>query len=357
MSRPIPISGRVMMEDGTAPTEPVVIERVCGASARAEGYTDSKGYFFFQLDDRNSGILQDASEMNSGTGALNPNRAGTGMGMGTGTGSAGTSRGMDSSDMRYANCELRAKLAGFRSQTVSLVNHRALDNPDIGTILLHRLAPGSGNTVSANDLEVPKDARKAFEKGQEAEKKGKLSDALKDYSKAVELYRPYATAWYELGRLQASGGDPYTARGSFGEAIKADPKYVPPYLAIAEQAIEAKKWQEVAQVTDRASKLDVFDYPQVYFFNAVANYNIKNLDAAEKSAAQAERLDTRHRYPQVYFLWGNILAIHHDYTGAAEKFRTYLKLAPDAEDAAIARRQLDQAEKVTASAEARKQDQ
>jgi len=296
--------------------------------------------------------MQDASEV-GGVGSLNPNRVGGG-GLGMG---GGTSRGMDNGELRYANCDLRAKLAGYRSQTVSLINHRALDNPDIGTILLHRLGPSVGATVSASDLEVPKDARKAFEKAQESAKKGKTDDAAKNYSKAVELYRPYAAAWYELGKLQAGGGDLYTARGSFNEALKADPKFVPPYVAIADMEIQAKKWREVVDVTDRAAKLDVFDYPQVYFFNAVANYNMKNIDAAEKSVVQAERLDTRHQYPQIYFLLGNIMAIHHDYKGATEKFKTYLKLAPDAEDAATARRQLAQVEKITTAAELEKQDQ
>lgn len=353
LPQPIPISGRVMLEDGTPPTEPVVIERVCGGLTHGEGYTDSKGYFFIELSNRNSAMMQDASEV-GGVGSLNTNRMGGGLGMGGG----GTSRGgMDSGELRYANCDLRAKLAGYRSQTVSLINHRALDNPDIGTILLHRMGPGVGTTVSASDLEIPKDARKAFEKAQEASKKGKTDDAVKNFSKAVELYRPYAAAWYELGKLQAGGGDLYTARGSYNEALKADPKFLPPYVAIADMEIQAKKWREVVDVTDRAAKLDVFDYPQVYFFNAVANYNIKNIDAAEKSVVQAERLDTRHQYPQIYFLMGNIMAIRHDYKGAVEKFKAYLKLAPDAEDAPTARRQLDQVEKITASAQLEKQDQ
>src|SRR6266700_2555458 len=34
----IPISGKVQLEDGTAPGETVVIERVCNGSPRAEGY-------------------------------------------------------------------------------------------------------------------------------------------------------------------------------------------------------------------------------------------------------------------------------------------------------------------------------
>ena len=38
-----------MLEDGSAPTESVVIERVCSGVAHSEGYTDSKGYFSIQL--------------------------------------------------------------------------------------------------------------------------------------------------------------------------------------------------------------------------------------------------------------------------------------------------------------------
>lgn len=351
MPRPIPISGRVMLEDGTAPTDSVVIERVCNGSTHAEGYTDSKGYFFFELGNQNNGVLQDASEVGNSNGSMNPNR------MGSGIGGIGGPRGMDSasSEMRFNNCELRAKLSGYRSQTVSLVNRRTMDNPDIGTILLHRLGPNEGTTVSASALEVPKDARKAFDKGQDFAKKGKMEDALKNYSKAVEVYRNYAAAWFELGKIQAVSGDLYTAEGSFKEAIKADSKFVPAYAAVADLNCQAKKWREAVDVTNRALSLDTFDYPQIYFFNAVANYNLKNVDAAEKSVRQAEKLDTRHRYPQIYYLQGIILAVHQDFAGSAEKFRTYLKLAPDAEDASLAKRQLDQVEKLSASAQVQKE--
>jgi tetratricopeptide (TPR) repeat protein len=343
LPQPVPITGRVLLEDGTAPTQTVTIERVCGGSPHAEGYTDTKGYFFLQLGSRENGVMQDASETD-GFGSRNSGRQ---MGMGGGT---PMGRGMESSDMRWSNCELRAKLAGYRSQNVSLVNHRALDNPDIGTILLHRLGPDEGTTVNARALEIPKDARKAFDKAQEAVKKGKLEDAQKNYSKAVELYRPYAAAWFELGRMQAAAGDLYTARGSFGEALKADPKFVPAYVAMADMDAKDRKWKDVAEITDRASKLDSFDYPQVYFYNAVANFNEKNLEVAEKSAERAVRLDTRHQFPQVYYLMGMIKAIHQDYTAAAENFRTYLKLQPDATDAASAKKQLEQVEKILAQA-------
>jgi hypothetical protein len=58
--RPIFISGKVMLEDGTPPPETVVIERVCGGIARPEDYTDSKGRFSFEVG-RNQGMFNDAS--------------------------------------------------------------------------------------------------------------------------------------------------------------------------------------------------------------------------------------------------------------------------------------------------------
>ena len=58
-----------MLEDGTAPTESVVIERVCSGAPHAEGYTDSKGYFSIQLGLKNNGVLQDASEEMGGFGS------------------------------------------------------------------------------------------------------------------------------------------------------------------------------------------------------------------------------------------------------------------------------------------------
>ena len=47
--QPIFISGRVLLDGGMAPPEPVLIERVCNGMSRREGYTDGKGHFEFQL--------------------------------------------------------------------------------------------------------------------------------------------------------------------------------------------------------------------------------------------------------------------------------------------------------------------
>jgi hypothetical protein len=340
MPMPMPISGRVMLDDGGPPPETVVIERICNGTARTEGYTDRKGYFSIDLG-MDQGVVQDASVGGGGFIGAGSRLSGQGQ---TGTGmSAGAVSGQ-----RYINCDLRASLPGYRSQLVSLANRRAMDSPDVGTIFLHRLGNAEGRVISAISLAAPKGARNAFEKGSDLAKKNKLDDAMKSYQKAVDVYPRFAAAWFELGKLQGAKGQADAAHRSFDAAVEADPKYLSPYLELSRLALGAGNWRELADVTGRAVKLDPFDYPQQFFFNSVANYNLRNMDAAEKSAREAEKLDTAHHYPQVSHLLGVILAQRQDYTGAAGAMRNYLKFAPDATDAATVRSQLDQLEKLSA---------
>jgi tetratricopeptide (TPR) repeat protein len=76
--------------------------------------------------------------------------------------------------------------------------------------------------------------------------------------------------------------------------------------------------------------------------NALANYYLKNLDAAEKSAREAERLDAQGRFPKSWQLLAAILSSRGANPEAAEQLRQYLKLAPQAPDAAAARAKLAQ---------------
>jgi tetratricopeptide (TPR) repeat protein len=246
-------------------------------------------------------------------------------------------------------CDLQAKIAGYRSQAVSLTGRRPMDDPNVGVILLHRIGgQEEGRTVSATSLSAPKDAKKAYDRGQDAIKKKKFEDAQNSFEKAVEIYPKYAAAWFELGRLRASQDQYDIARGSFNEAIKADPKFVPPYMSLALLELQAKHWQQLIDATDQVVKLDPFDYPQAYFFNSVANFNMRNLEEAEKSGLQAEHLDTRNQFPQLHHVLGLILADRKDWDGAAKRFRDYLRLAPKAPDVEIVRNQLTQVEKIQA---------
>jgi tetratricopeptide (TPR) repeat protein len=325
--------GTVMLDDGTPPPDPVTIERVCNGAPRAQAYTDQKGRFSFQIG-QTAGVLQDASE--DGSGLSGANRSATGVASGMGTGTSQTSP----SAMQLADCDLRAVLAGFRSDTVSLSGRRLMDDPNVGTIVLHRLGNVEGTAVSLTSLQAPKEARRAYDKAIQDLRKNKLPEAAKELQKAVDIYPKYAAAWNELGRIQAQNDAVADARKSFENALAADGKFVSPYLNLAELDAKAQNWTELANTTATLLKLDAVDYPQAYFYNATAHLNLGQIEEAEKSARAGEKLDTEHRYPKLERVLARVLARKKDYAGAADHLRSYLLLAPDAEDAARVKKEL-----------------
>jgi tetratricopeptide (TPR) repeat protein len=294
----IVLIGKVLIEGGAAPDTPVKIERVCGASPRAEGFTDARGNFSIVLGQEQSGT-PDASET--------------------------PSRG---SSTQLAGCELRALLAGYRSGTVSLSGVHYGDNPNVGTIFLHRLANVNGFTTSATSGLAPKDARKAYKKALSAMKKNKPDDAQKLLQHAVAIYPKYAVGWFELGRLYERRGALDQARDAYAQSIAADSKYVNPYQGQYLIAYREGKWQEAADLSDRVLRMNPFDFPEAYYFNAVANLRLDRLDTAEKSAREAVKLDTAHQDARSYYALGFILARERNYSEAAENLKTYLAMAP-----------------------------
>jgi tetratricopeptide (TPR) repeat protein len=334
-NRPIYLSGKVRMDDGTAPPEPVTIERICmGRNPVPEAYTDSKGGFGFQLGQR-MGMMADASLGNADEGFGN-NRS---PGFGGTPGMAGRNNG-GVSERDLIGCEIRASLPGYRSTIVSLAGRRSLDNPDLGTIILRRLVDVSGFTTSATSLMAPKEAKKALEKARNALKKNKLPDAQKELELAVNAHPKYAEAWYELGRVQAIQNQPDAARASYTKAMEADDKYVRPYLGLALMEAQQQKWVEVKQLTDKVIKLNRYDFPAAFFYGAVANYNLQNNEEAERLCRAGIDIDQFHSMPKMSHLLGVLLADKQDYKGATEQLNAYLKFAPKAPDIENVRKQL-----------------
>jgi tetratricopeptide (TPR) repeat protein len=279
--QPLFISGRIILDDGSAPEQIAAIESVCIHHSRVEGYTTSRGQFQFRLGGVAAG-MQDASASSPG-------------GMGGRVGDPGL--GAPASVL--ADCELRVKLPGFRADPVRMVNLLHGGNPDVGAIVLHRVGAAEGSVVSATTLRAPKAASNAFEKGRNAARGNQWRKAATEFQKAVDAYPEFSLAWFELGKAQQAGKQPELAEASFEQAVKADPKFLDPYLGLATLYLTQKKWPELARATENAVRLDPYDYPQAYLLNAVANYNTKRLDAAEKSALAAAKLDTRQQYPEI----------------------------------------------------------
>src|SRR5882757_2449767 len=217
-NRPIFLSGKVMFDDGGPTNSDIRIERVCGATPRLEGHTDSKGRFSFQLG-ANTALDTDASNSGVGSGFGRP-QSGSNSPF-----SRGNQGGLDG----MFGCEIRAAYPGYRSDSVPLANRHSLDDPDLGTIILHRLANVQGSTISLTTAAAPKPARKAYEKGMQLAEKGKFEEAEKHFLEATDTYPKFAAAWYALGQVEQRQNKTSEARKSYEAAIEADKKFVSPY--------------------------------------------------------------------------------------------------------------------------------
>jgi tetratricopeptide (TPR) repeat protein len=339
-SRPIYISGRVVIEDGSAFPQNITIQRVCSGISKTVAYTDSNGRFNFRWGDRNL-VVTDASDAGSGS---SRNSSSGGFGSSQSAGGA-NSLATDPFGSRMMNCELRANVAGFTSDTIKLFNRRSADSPDVGMIVLHRIAGIEGSSISVTSMMAPKDAKKAYEHGLQSLLKSRPSDAAKDFEKAVAVYPKYADAWVNLGKLRLGQQSVEPARSALMKAMESDPQLVEPYLELGLLAAKDAKWQESGKYLDRAVELDPVDYPQAWYADAVANYNLRKYDAAERSARMAAKLDSRHANPRSGYLLGLVLVEKQDYSGAAAELTAYMKLAPNAPDLAQVKDQLGQIEK------------
>ena len=340
------VSGKIAVADGGQLPDRVVIQRDCGAAPRTAAYADRKGQFSFRWSETAGIAGSDASSPSIATGGLRgvPDN---GIGQDSAAQSRNPGNGPARSEPNMTGCELRVAAPGYLSEVVALDSKRALfDNYDVGTIFLHRTGDGEGPSVSATSAKAPSDARKAFEKGLEALGKGKTSDAEKDFEKAVSLYPQYAEAWLDLGKLRLQRKAEDAAGEAFQKALAADDNLVEPRVYLGMLAVEKKQWPEAATYLDAALKLDPVHFPDAWFNNAVAGYNLKDYASAEKSVREVLRLDPQHKNPRADYLLGLILAAQKDYSGAAEQLRSYLKLAPDADDAEKARTQLAEIEQL-----------
>lgn len=347
-NQPIFLSGRVMFDDGSPMNKDVHIERICSTSTRIEAGVDNGGHFSFQVGGINAGAdgMMDASQSEAAS-IARPSGTNSQDTM-TSANNTGNSRRMGSEAALWG-CELRAAYPGYRSDVISLAGRRTMDDPNIGTIILHRLGNVQGTTISITTAEAPRSAQKNFDKGVQLARKGNFAEAEKRFVTATGEYPKYAIAWFALGQAQEQQSRPEDARKSYLTALEADKHYVSPLAQLAVLAAHDNKWEEAADYSKRVIELNPVEFPNAYWYNTVANYNLNKDDEALKSGKALLKLDTQHRFPEANRVLAELSLNRKDYGAAADYLKTYLLQVPNAKDADALKRQLLQIEQARAT--------
>ena len=332
-------SGNVMLDGGSLPADAVRIEKVCEGRVSFAAWTDEKGRFSFKVSPGGGEVLAEDASLTATDRHDELNKA------------------LNASSTQYSmpitqalrNCELRAVLAGYRSESVSMALKSTMDSTRVGTLVLHPLSRASSLVVSATTLEAPSSARKAYAKGLESMRLEKWDAAAAEFNKAVKLYPKFAIAWYQLGLARQNRNDAAGAVEAWKAAQQSDPHYLKPYENLTLAADRRADFAESEKYSRMWIQLDPDDFPGAYLFNAVANARLNKPEEAERAARQGLRLDKDQKIPRISYVLGLILMDKKAYAESAQCFRKYLELAPNASDAAIVRQQLPRLEELAAN--------
>ena len=342
--RPLMLSGKVVLDDGAPPSEPVAIYLSCSDRKVPKGYTSLKGTFSIDLTDRRDPTFTDASVSTRLGPAANDDPTPF---KGADDSLAAPVSGLGR--FNFFGCALEIELSGYRSGSIELGNRTESDNPDLGTIVLRRLEGVEGTAISLTTLSAPKKARKAYEKAfkELRKKKPKHENVERELNKAVAEHPTFAAAWALLGELRLRRNDKPAARDAFEKAAEADPKYLKPLNPLLKMALEDQRWNDAVRFAEQILRLNPFA-AEVRFSQAVAQLNLGQMAAAQKSVLALQSADAAGRFPHSYHLLGTILARKGEFEPAAAAFRTYLEAQPNSPGAAELRQQLAQWESVGA---------
>jgi tetratricopeptide (TPR) repeat protein len=294
---PMQIRGKVVLEDGSPPPSPPTVRSICMMVPLMihQTVTDKRGQFAISL-------------------------------------------GAAYTEMYSMPCELTVTLKGYRPATVRLAAH----DGEIADIVLEAIGTAESKTISVSSAAAPTEAKAAYERARQAILKGDARAARGELAHALEVYPKYPLALTMLGRLQMDAGDHVAARQSLQKSIEAEPSYLPPYERLAILALLEQNWSELARVTDRVIQLGAYAYPQMYYYNAQANVGLDHLDAAERSAQDALKVDPK-QFIRANYLLGLIYARRGDLASSVDRLKIYLASSPA--DAEPIRKQLADFEK------------
>jgi TolA-binding protein len=318
------LEGKVAAENASTPTDSAVVILECGNTERMRANVDHDGGFVMSLNLVDTDFTTVQTQLPPGS----------------------------ISRQSSNDCEVYADAPGFTSERVRMVDTQQVGAVQVGTILLHarfRSNDADATTVSVTSLAAPDKAKKAFEKGQEQERKGKWAAACDYFKKALEVYPRYAIAWLELGRTQLKQNDVSSAQQSFHHATEDDPDLIQAYVQTAALAAKQREWKELADSTEHLVQLSPDSTPNYWFLNSAANFNLGNVAQAESGVTRGLRLDARHEVPQLEYLYGLILARRGNYQDAIQHMQMYLQLSPHATDAADAQTKLAELQKLVSA--------
>jgi tetratricopeptide (TPR) repeat protein len=189
-------------------------------------------------------------------------------------------------------------------------------------------------------MNVPENARRELNKGEDAAFHGDNEQARKHFEKALALHANFAAALNDLGVLAMKSGDRERGREYFRRAVAADDRYLEALVNLSKVEFEMARYADCEPLLVKAAALSPTD-PQILTMLATSELINGKIDAAIVTA-QRVYLMPHQRYAIAHFIAARGYQVTNRLFEAQREYETFLKESPTGSNAELARQSLAQ---------------
>ncbi|MBA4316770.1 MAG: hypothetical protein C0412_00060 [Flavobacterium sp.] len=171
-----------------------------------------------------------------------------------------------------------------------------------------------------------KEAKVYYNRGVHKSNLSDIEGAIKEYNKAIEIYRDYDYAYYNRGVLMSKLGSDREANEDYSKAIECNPSFVDAYIKRGDARSERGNQYEAFQDLNKAIEISPQN-AEAYFSRGLAKY--RNKDYKKSIIDFTEAIKWNSNYEEAYLYRGiarNKLA---DNLGALQDYSKAIEIKPN----------------------------
>ena len=190
-----------------------------------------------------------------------------------------------------------------------------------------------GGVVSMSQLDpnVPRSARREYERGVKEVERHDYDKAIEHLERAVELYPKYFQALNDLGVQYSRKNRFQQAEDSFNKAVALDPRAPFPHLNLGYMRLTQKQYEEAVRVLTHGVELDAMNWAG-HMWLGVALMETRQFELSRDELQKALSLGTPAEVSSAHLYLANLYIRQGDLLGAIEQSELYLKESPKAEN-------------------------
>ncbi len=210
--------------------------------------------------------------------------------------------------------------------------------------------PGpKGKVLSVADTqEVPKDAKKSYEKGVKLAREAKPQEAISALQEALKAFPDYLHALNKLGEQYLQINQPAEAQALFEKAVATNNKFALPHINIGILLVGQRRYAEAIEALETGNRLDdSFPMAHLHLGIALMNRHATDYDRAEREMLRALDIGGKTLAQGRLHLF-NLYTRQKNNQKAAQQLEMFLKEAPNAPEAEAVRQKLEALKKMLA---------